>query len=163
MRIPAFVTTGLSLLFTVGCGGSTLIPTSPSAAVSTQAPAPSSSSPSVEQSTSEQVITGSVAPLLSGATPCYVQRYACEVYGFTMRNDGAVEVTLTWEGGERALLIQLYEKGSRLVHEDLARRGAPPRISFRRTDLDARDYELRVVNYDGVNTIPFTLTLKQWD
>ena len=50
-----------------------------------------------------------------------------------------------------------------LVHEDLARRGAPPRISFRRTDLDARDYELRVVNYDGVNTIPFTLTLKQWD
>jgi hypothetical protein len=163
MRIPSVVTTGLSLLFTVGCGGSTLIPTSPSASVSTQAPAPSASSPTVEQSPSEEVITGSVAPLRSGATPCYVQRYSCEVYGFTMRNDGAVEVTLTWEGGERALLIQLYEKGSRLVHEDLARRGAPPRISFRRTDLDARDYELRVVNYDGVNTIPFTLTLKLWD
>jgi hypothetical protein len=78
-----------------------------------------------------------------------------------MRHDGVVEVTLAWEGGERALLIQLYEAGSRLVHEDLARRGAPPLISFRRTDLDARDYELRVVNYDGANTIPFTLTLKQ--
>jgi hypothetical protein len=96
-------------------------------------------------------------------TPCYVERYACNVYGFAMRHDGAVEVTLTWEGGERALLIQLYEAGSRLVHEDLARRGAPPRISFRRTDLDARAYELRVVNYDGVNTIPFTLTLQKWD
>jgi hypothetical protein len=80
-----------------------------------------------------------------------------------MRHDGAVEVTLTWEGGERALLIQLYEAGSRLVHEDLAPRGGSPRISFRRTDLDARDYELRVVNYGGTQTIPFTLTLKQWD
>jgi hypothetical protein len=109
------------------------------------------------------VITGSVAPLRTGTPPCYVERYACNIYGFTMRHDGAVEVTLTWEGGERALLIQLYEAGSRLVHEDLARRGAPPRISFRRTDLDARAYELRVVNYDGVNTIPFTLTLNKWD
>lgn len=161
MKVPSLVATALSLLCTVGCGGNTLIPTSPSPAIS--APAPSSSSPTPGDEPTQQVINDSVAPLHSGMTPCYVQRYSCNIYGFTMRHDGAVEVTLTWEGGERALLIQLYEKGSRLVHEDLARRGAPPRISFRRTDLDARDYELRVVNYDGVNTIPFTLTLQKWD
>ena len=161
MKVPTLVATGLSLLCMVGCGGSTLVPTSPSPTIS--APAPATSSPAATDEPTQQVITGSVAPLRSGMTPCYVQRYSCNVYGFTMRRDGAVEVRLTWEGGERALLIQLYEKGSRLVHEDLARRGAPPRISFRRTDLDARDYELRVVNYDGINTIPFTLTLQKWD
>jgi hypothetical protein len=46
------------------------------------------------------------------------------------------------------------------VHEDLAPRGSAPRITFRRTDLEASDYELRVVNIDNTRAgaIPFTLT-----
>lgn len=161
MRVPVLVATGLSLLCTVGCGGTTLIPTSPSPVIASPvAPAPS---PTPAPGPAQQVITGSVGPLRTGTPPCYLERYSCEVYGFSMRRDGAVEVTLTWEGGARALLIQLYEAGSRLVHEDLAPRGGPPHIWFRRTDLDARDYELRVVNLEPGTTIPFTLTLMQWD
>jgi hypothetical protein len=81
------------------------------------------------------------------------------VYPFTLTQDGGVDVTLTWQGNERALMIQLYRAGAGLVHEDLAPRGSEPRISFRRTDLEAMDYELRVVNIDNAGTtIPFTLT-----
>jgi hypothetical protein len=153
--------TGLSLLCTVGCGGNTLIPTSPSPTVSS--PAAAVPSPPPAAGPTEQVITGSVGPLRNGTPPCYLERYSCEVYGFSMRRAGAVEVTLTWQGHERAMLIQLHEAGSRLVHEDLARRGGPPLISFRRPDLDAGAYELRVVNLEPGNTIPFTLTLMKWD
>lgn len=153
--------TGLTLLCTVGCGGTTLIPTTPSPTIASLAP-PAAAPPSAAAAT-EQVITGSVGPLRNGTPPCYLERYSCEVYGFSMRQAGAVEVTLTWPGHERAMLIQLYETGSRLVHEDLARRGGPPVISFRRPDLDAGPYELRVVNLEPGNTIPFTLTLMKWD
>lgn len=161
MRTPRLMVTGLTLLCTVGCGGDTLIPTSPSPIIASAAP-PAPSPPPATGPT-QQVITGSVGPLRTGTPPCYLERYSCEVYGFSMRRDGAVEVTLTWQGHERAMLIQLYEAGSRLVHEDLAPRGGPPLISFRRPDLDARDYELRVVNLEPGNTIAFTLTLMKWD
>jgi hypothetical protein len=79
-----------------------------------------------------------------------------------MDRNGAVEVTLTWEGGERAMLIQLYRAGAGLVHEDLAPRGGPPTIAFRRTDITAADYELRVVNMEPATTHAFNLTLTTW-
>jgi hypothetical protein len=104
------------------------------------------------------VITGVVGVGASGAQSCYFGR-PCEIYGFTLAQDGGVDVTLTWEGHERALMIQLYRAGAGVVHEDLAPRGSAPRISFRRTDLKATDYEFRVVNMDNAGTmIPFTLS-----
>jgi hypothetical protein len=95
--------------------------------------------------------------------PCYLERYACEKYRFAMQRDGAVEVTLTWQGGERAMLIQLYRAGAGLVHEDLAPRGGPPQITFRRTDIAAMDYELRVVNMEPNTAHAFNLTLTTWE
>jgi hypothetical protein len=110
----------------------------------------------------QQVMTGTVGPLASYAQPCYLERYACERYGFTMQHDGAVEVTLSWEGGSRAMLIQLYRAGAGLVHEDLAPKDGAPTITFRRTDIAAMAYELRVVNMETGVAHPFTLTLTTW-
>jgi hypothetical protein len=107
-------------------------------------------------------MNGSIGPL-SGAPPCYLERYTCEKYPFTMHANGAVEVTLAWQGGERAMLVQLYRASAGLVHEDLAPRGGPPQITFRRVDITPMDYELRVVNMEPAATHPFTLTLTRWE
>lgn len=110
-----------------------------------------------------QSMTGSVGPLTSDVPPCYLERYACEKFSFTMQRDGAVEVTLTWSGNERAMLIQLYRAGGGLVHEDLAPRGGPPQITFRRTDITSMEYELRVVNMEPFATHSFDLRLTTWE
>ena len=89
-----------------------------------------------------------------------MERYACERYRFTMERTGAVEVNLSWEGGERAMLIQLYRACAGLVHEDIARGG--PSVTFRRVDISPMEYELRVVNMETGATHPFTLTLTTW-
>ena len=77
--------------------------------------------------------------------------------------DDAVEVTLSWQGGSRAMLIQLYRAGAGLVHEDLAPRDGAPTITFRRVGLEPMEYELRVVNMETNATHPFTLTLTTWE
>jgi hypothetical protein len=171
---------GLSLLFTA-CGGlTTLPPTSPS---------PMSSAPATSLQTSvapgggggtpapthavgpdvpsglvplQRVITGTVGPLANYPGPCYVERYACEKYRFALEKQGAAEVTLSWNGGARAMLIQLYLAGAGLIHEDLAPRDGSPTITFRRVDLPATEYELRVVNMEPNVAHPFTLTLTTW-
>jgi len=167
---------GMSLLLTA-CGGFTNVsPTSPSPTVSAQVsttaaaqaptPAPTHAvGPDVPagMAPTRQVISGSVGPLSSYPAPCYVGLYACERYRFTMQHDGAVEVTLSWQGGERAMLIQLYRAGAGLVHEDLAARGSAPTITFRRTDITAMEYELRVVNMESAAAHPFTLLLTTWE
>lgn len=79
-----------------------------------------------------------------------------------MPRNGAVEATLSWEGGARAMLIQLYRAGAGLVHEDLAPRDGAPTITFRRVDIEAMEYELRVVNMEPAVTHTFTLTLTTW-
>jgi hypothetical protein len=175
-RVAAVV---LSVLLTTACGGLTTVsPAAPSAMTQTSVvavttpptaqtptPAPTHSvGPDVPAGlvSSVQVITGAVGPLSDDNPPCYVERYACEKYRFTMRNDGAVEVTLAWQGGERAMLVQLYRAGAGLVHEDLAPRGGTPTITFRRTDITAMEYELRIVNMEPAATHPFTLTLTTW-
>jgi hypothetical protein len=167
-RVAAIIA---STLLTVACGGfSTVAPTAPSATPASPVsaaltPAPAHSiGPDVPAglSSNQQVFSGSVGPLIPDAAPCYLERYSCERYLFTMDRNGAVEVTLTWEGGERAMLIQLYRAGAGLVHEDLAPRGGPPTIAFRRTDLTATDYELRVVNMEPATTHAFNLTLTTW-
>ena len=171
-RVAAII---LLTLFTVACGGfTTVAPTAPSSIPASSVssvspaltPAPAHSiGPDVPAGliSNQQVISGSVGPLVPNAAPCYLERYSCERYRFTMDRNGAVEVTLTWDGGERAMLIQLYRAGAGLVHEDLAPRGGPPTIAFRRTDITAMDYELRVVNMEPTTTHAFNLTLTIWE
>ena len=168
------VAIGLSL-WLAGCGGFTNVsPTAPSTTLTTQTSVPSTPStpapthavgPDVPAglAPTERVIAGTVGPLMSYAAPCYVGLYACERYRFTLLpQDGAVEVTLAWQGGARAMLIQLYRAGAGLVHEDLAPRDGSPTITFRRVGLEPMDYELRVVNMEPAATHPFTLTLTTW-
>jgi hypothetical protein len=164
----------LSLLLTA-CGGlTTLPPTAPSAAVYTQVSVPASQAATVPAPThaigpdvppglvpTTQVIQGSVGPLARYAAPCYVGLYACEKYRLTLQHDGAVEVTLSWQGGSRAMLIQLYRAGAGLVHEDLSQNGQP-NITFRRVGLESMEYELRVVNWEPEVAHTFTLTYTTW-
>jgi hypothetical protein len=165
---------GLALLI-AGCGGLTSIsPTAPSAAVSARTsissspvtPAPIYAvGPDVPAGLvpTERVITGTVRPLASYPAPCYVGFYACERYRFTLTpQDGAVEVTLAWQGGARSMLIQLYRAGAGLVHEDMAPRDGGPTVTFRRVGLEPMEYELRVVNMEPDATHPFMLTLTTW-
>jgi len=166
----------LSLLL-AGCGGLTgLPPTAPSATFAPQstvtAPAPTPAAPAPTHAVGPDVpagltsttrtISGSVGPLASYPGPCYVGLYACERYRFTLQSEGAVEVTLSWQGGPRAMLIQLYRAGAGLVHEDVAPRDGAPTITFRRTGLEPMEYELRVVNWEPDTTHAFTMTLTTW-
>jgi hypothetical protein len=176
MNEPRVVVIALALLVTA-CGGITaLSPTAPSSMVS--APAPQSSIPATGANPAptyaigpdvpsglvpaQRVITGTVSALASYPGPCYVERYACEKYRFALQSEGAVEVTLSWDGGARAMLIQLYRAGAGLIHEDLAPRDGSPAIAFRRVSLPALEYELRVVNMEPNAAHPFTLTLTTW-
>ena len=148
---------------TAACGGITnVMPTSPSATVSTNlalAPSPAPA-PIPAPVTARQVITGTVRPVADGGPRCYFGLYACETYNFSLSHDGGVEVGLTWTGNERALMVQLYRADVGLLHEDLARRGAAPTITFSRPDLAAMDYQLRVVSMETGNAVPFTLTFR---
>jgi len=169
------VVVALSLLATA-CGGlTTLSPTGPSSMVSTAAASPQTSvvpapvptraiGPDVPSGlvSSQQVIDGTVGPLANYPAPCYVERYACEKYRFALHKEGAVEVTLSWQGGARAMLIQLYRAGAGLIHEDLAPPDGSPTIAFRRVSLPAIEYELRVVNMEPTVAHPFTMTLTTW-
>ena len=180
MNEPRLGVIGLSLLFTA-CGGlTTLSPTSPSPASSAPAPSlqasvdptPGGATPAPTHAVGpdvpsglvplQRVIGGTVGPLASYPGPCYVERYACEKYRFALQKDGAAEVTLSWNGGSRAMLIQLYLAGAGLIHEDLAPRDGSPTITFRRVDLPATEYELRVVNMEPNVAHSFTVTLTTW-
>ena len=108
-----------------------------------------------------QTVAGSVGPLASYPAPCYVGLYACEKYRFTLQREGAVEVSLSWQGSPRGMLIQLYRAGAGLVHEDVAQGGSPT-ITFRRVGLEPLDYELRVVNWEPDETHAFALTYTTW-
>jgi hypothetical protein len=177
MNEPRVAAVAFALLWSAGCGGFTSVsPTSPSAVASVSTGASALPSPTVSTlpthavgpdvpaglTSSQQNISGTVGPLSAYPQPCYEERYACEKYQFTMARDGAVEVTLAWQGGSRAMLIQLYRAGAGLVHEDLAPKDGAPTITFRRTDITAMDYELRVVNMEPSVPHPFTLTLTTW-
>jgi hypothetical protein len=153
----------LSSLFAVSCGGmSYRLPTSPTAALpsataTTTLPAAPSPAPAAVQS--GLTIAGAVGAVAAGAAPCWADRYACEVYDFTLAQSGAIEVTLTWEGQPRALMVQLYWAGEGLAHEDVAPRTGPARINFRRPLMEAASYRLRVVSLEPGSSIPFQLTL----
>ena len=165
MNGPGVALVSLSLLIVTSCGGvTTLSPTAPSAAFSqttaatapAAAPVPSSGPAPVPAA---QIITGVVRSVGSGASPCWADRYPCQVYDFTLSQAGAIEVTLTWDGQPRALMVQLYWAGEGLAHEDIAPRTGPSRISFRRPLMDATAYRLRVVSLEPESTIPFSLTV----
>jgi hypothetical protein len=153
----------MSLLATVGCGGVTaLVPTAPSRSLSAPQAGPSLPPPAVS-APAPHVINGTVEPLDAGGPRCYLELYSCEVYPFALASDGGVDVTLAWEGGDRALMLQLYRADVGLVHEDLAPKGGPSRISFRRPDLASMAYELRVVNLQRDTAIPFELRFTPWE
>lgn len=159
MNGPGVVAVGLSLVFITSCGGlTTLSPTGPS---STLAPAVSTTAPPTTPAPTApfRVFSGAVGPLLEGTAPCFADRYPCEVYDFSLSREGSIEVTLTWEGHARALMVQLYWAGEGLAHEDVAPRNGPSRISFQRPKMEAANYRLRVVSLEPGSTIPFTLTL----
>jgi len=176
MTEPRVIAAVLSVLL-AGCGGLTnLSPTAPSMTFAQQpavtAPAPTAAAPAPTHAVGPDVpagltptsrtISGAVGPLASYPGPCYVGLYACERYRFTLDRQGAVEVTLSWQGGPRAMLIQLYRAGAGLVHEDVAPRDGGPTITFRRTGLEPMDYELRVVNWEPDATHAFTMTFTTW-
>jgi len=170
-----YAAVGLAL-FLAGCGGMTSLPaTAPSATLFPQsmvsASLPTAASPPTHTVgpdvpaglvPTQQVITGSVGPLASYPGPCYVGLYACERYRFTLQRQGAVEVTLSWQGGPRGMLIQLYRAGAGLVHEDVAPRDGAPTITFRRTGMEPMEYELRVVNWEPDVSHAFTMSLTTW-
>jgi len=162
MNGPGVVAVGLSLVFVASCGGmTTLSPTGPS---STLAPTVSPTAPPIAPTPAtvpptSSVINGTVGPLLEGTPPCFADRYACEVYDFFLLEEGSIEVTVTWEGAPRAMMVQLYWAGDGLAHEDVAPRTGPSRIWFRRPLMEAANYRLRVVSLEPGSTIPFTLTL----
>jgi len=156
------IAAGLSLIFITSCGGiTTLSPNGPSSTLaptvsttaSPTAPAPAASLPT------SRLISGTVGPLLEGAPPCFADRYACEVYDFSLLQEGSIEVTVTWEGPPRAMMVQLYWAGEGLAHEDVAPRNGPSRISFQRPRMEAANYRIRIVSLELGSTIPFTLTL----
>jgi hypothetical protein len=116
-------------------------------------PAPAAQGPAPRQ------FTGLVGQVEEGAEPCFADRFACEVYDFEKVEGGPIEVTLTWEGAPRALMVQLYWAGEGLAHEDVAPRTGPSAIHFTRPMMEAANYRLRVVNLEGEAVIPYTLTL----
>jgi hypothetical protein len=104
-------------------------------------------------------IQGTVAPLLDEEAACFANRYNCEAYDFSLSQEGAIEVTVTWDGPPRALLVQLHWAGEGLAHEDVAPQTGPSRIWFRRPLMEAAHYRLQVVSLEPERAIPFTLTL----
>jgi hypothetical protein len=152
----------LSVL-TTACGSiDDLVPTGPSSTLVNKlalAPEPAPGT----AGTVQQIFNGTVRPVADGGPRCYFALYSCETYDFALNNSGGIDVTLSWQGNERALMVQLYRADVGLIHEDLARRGAAPTISFNRPDLAAMNYQLRVVSMETGNAIPFTLTLSRWE
>lgn len=157
------VAAGVSIWFSTACGGSAPLPPpglSSTFAVSADRAtiSPVTSAPPMARSGSV-TSSGTVGPLREGMLPCFAERYPCETYDFSLVREGSIEVTMTWEGPPRALLVQLYWAGEGLAHEDVAPRDGPSRIWFRRPLMEAADYRLRVVSLEPDHAIPFTLTL----
>ena len=143
------------------CGGlTTRAPTAPSSAIPAGSINPVPAGPQTPGDPRAHRMAGSVEPLdEEGNPPCWAERYPCVVYDFSIVREGPIEVTLTWEGAPRALMVQLYWAGEGLAHEDVAPLSGPSRIWFVRPRMEAAAYRLRVVSLEPASTIPFTLTV----
>ena len=165
----------LSLVANVGCSDlTTLKPTDQSSALilapslvpaevavlaaSVTVPVPVVSAPVAPVSGGVST-SGTVGPLSQEAEACFAGRYPCDTFDFSLVQAGPIEVTLTWDGPPRAVLVQLYWADEGLAHEDVAPREGPSQIRFRRPLMEAADYRLRVVSLEPGSAIPFTLTL----
>jgi hypothetical protein len=155
MRVPLVLCVVASGVIVSSCGSITpLTPTTPSAVIT----APAASSPrSPVSATRAMPIRGLVQPLSAYASPCWADRYACEVFDFSTQQEGPISVTLSWNGEPRALRVQLYWADGQLAHEDIGRDAS--QISFTRPRMEAGGYRLRVVSLEPQNAIPFTLTI----
>jgi len=145
------------LLLMGACAGRTAtssLPTAPS-----YTPATSVRNATLSDVPRSLLIKGTIQPLLGETSPCFADRYNCEAYDFALSKEGPIEVTVTWEGPPRALMVQLHWAGEGLAHEDVAPREGPSRIWFRRPLMEAANYRLRVVSLEPESTIPFTLTV----
>jgi hypothetical protein len=162
MNTSGLIAIAASVVFATACGGVTsLSPSGPSVGYnpvvvpSAEAPSPAPAAPVAAGGQ----FTGAVGQLEEGAEPCFADRFECDVYDFEKVEGGPIEVTLTWEGAPRALMVQLYWAGEGLAHEDVAPRTGPSAIHFRRPMMEAASYRIRVVNVEGEAVIPYTLTL----
>ena len=154
------VLAGLTLVLNASCGGPpTLVPTTGRPSVPALAASVTVSPTPPAPRLVSHLITGTAGPLGEGAPPCFADRYPCEVYDFSLPQEGSIDVAVTWEGPPRAMLVQLYWAGAGLAHEDVAPLTGPSRIHFHRPRMEAANYRLRVVNLEPTSTIPFTLTL----
>ena len=149
----------LALVFSVSCGRPTSMTAAGPSSSTMPAVAPPLAMALVPLLSGSRHITGIAGPVSEGRPPCFAQRYPCEVYNFSLLQEGAIEVAVTWEGSPRALLVQLYWAGEGLAHEDVAPRDGPSRIYFRRPRMEAANYDLRIVNLEPTSAIPFTLSL----
>jgi hypothetical protein len=145
------------LLLICACAGRTATSSSPTGPSYTSAA--SIGTAALSDVSGSLLIQGAIEPLVGETSPCFADRYNCEAYDFSLSKEGPIEVTLTWEGPPRALLVQLHWAGEGLAHEDVAPREGPSRIWFRRPLMEATNYSLRVVSFEPDSTIPFTLTL----
>src|SRR3989442_1649570 len=100
-------------------GPSLIVGASAPPAAAPVAPVPPSGTPT------SRVLSGAVGPLVGGALPCFGGCYPCEAYDFSLEREGPITVTLEWDGGPRALMVQLYWAGEGLAHEDVAPRTGP--------------------------------------
>ena len=155
MRVPLVAALIAAALAVTSCGSiATLSPTAPSAAFA----APTSALPGVPAAGARSLpIAGAVRPVSTYTSPCWADRYACEVFDFATQQEGPISITLTWNGEPRALRAQLYWAGGPLAHEDIGRDQS--QIAFTRPNMEAGAYRLRVVSLEPETAIPFTLTI----
>ena len=102
---------------------------------------------------------GTIGPFAPGGPMCFADLFPCEVVDFALPAHGPIGVTLSWQGDARALFVQLYWEGRWLAHEDIAPAGGPPTITFRRPNMEANSYQLRIVTRQPDVAIPYRLDL----
>ena len=159
MNAPGIVAVSVVVVLTSYCGLATVAQRGP-ASTRALSPAPAfGASALAAVRPASRVISGTVGPLLEGTPPCFADRYPCKVFDLSLLRQGSIEVTLTWMGAPRSMLVQLYWAGEGLAHEDVAPRHGPSRIWFHRPLMEAANYKLRVVSLEPASVIPFTLTL----
>ena len=104
-------------------------------------------------------VEGMIGPFAPDVPTCFANLFPCEVVDFVLPQHGAIGVTLSWQGDARALFVQLYWEGRWLAHEDVAPAGGPPMIAFRRPNMEANRYQLRIVTRRPDAAIPYRLEL----
>ena len=122
-------------------------------------PPASASAPSRTSAVAPRYVEATIGPFVAGGPTCFANLFPCEILDFTLAQQGPIAVTLSWQGDARALFVQLYWEGRWLAHEDVAPAAGPSTISFRRLNMEANSYQLRIVTRQPDVAIPYRLEL----